>query len=124
VAHQKATGSHKTDCATGATEKKRFSAFEGRKGSAPKVETTRFSFRWRRWRKWRLPGDLTSGLPGPGGQEEPLRPGQNGISKGTSEERDGMSKTGFYQCDYPTDTACVFFEDNDLLPDWLRNALG
>jgi hypothetical protein len=33
-----------------------------------------------------------------------------------------MSKTGFYQCDYPTDTACVFSEDNDLLPDGLRNA--
>ena|SRR5271157_2978947 len=28
-----------------------------------------------------------------------------------------MSKTGFYQCEYPTDTACVFSEDNDLLPD-------
>ena len=31
-----------------------------------------------------------------------------------------MSKTGFYQCDYLTDTACVFSEDNDLLPDELR----
>ena len=54
--------------------------------------------------RWRFGGaggaSLASGLPGPGG-------------KGTSEERDGMSKTGFYQCDYPTDTACVFSEDND-----------
>ncbi|HKM56506.1 MAG TPA: hypothetical protein VJY33_24085 [Isosphaeraceae bacterium] len=33
-----------------------------------------------------------------------------------------MSKIGFYQCDYPTATACVFSEDNDLLPDRLRNA--
>ena len=58
--------------------------------------------------RWRFGGaggaSLASGLPGPGG-------------KGTSEERDGMSKTGFYQCDYPTATACVFSEDNDLLPD-------
>jgi len=54
--------------------------------------------------RWRFGGaggaSLASGLPGPGG-------------KGTSEERDGMSKTGFYQCDYPTATACVFSEDND-----------
>ena len=63
--------------------------------------------------RWRVGGaggaSLVSGLPGPGG-------------KGTSEERDGMSKIGFYQCDYPTATACVFSEDNDLLPDRLRNA--
>jgi hypothetical protein len=65
--------------------------------------------------------NLASGLPGPGGgQEKTTASGQNGISKGTSKERDGMSKTGFYQCDYLTDTACMFSEDNDLLPDRLR----
>ena len=50
-------------------------------------------------RRWRLTcPNLASGLPGLGwGQEKTTASGQNGISKGTSEERDGMSKTGF-QC--------------------------
>ena len=60
------------------------------------AKSNRATITARRWRP--TCPNLASGLPGLGwGQEKTTASGQNGISKGTSEERDGMSKTGF-QC--------------------------